>query len=57
MPLLVDLKDICVHYHMVLVLGEDLYFLRESTHRNDFLQILQIRQEPINHTLALPLVE
>ena len=57
MPLLIDLEDICIHYHIVLVLGEDLDFLRESAHRNDLLQILQIRHEPIYHALALPLVE
>jgi hypothetical protein len=57
MPLLIDLEDICVHYHMVLVLGEDLDFLGESAHRDELLQILQIWHESINHAFALPLVE
>jgi hypothetical protein len=57
MPLLIDLENICVHYHKVLVLGEDLDFLRESAHRDEFLQILQVWHESIDHALALTLVE
>lgn len=57
MPLLIDLENICVHYHMVLVLGEHLNFLRKSANRDEFLQIFQIWHETINHALALLLVK
>ncbi len=56
MPLLIDLENICIHYHMVLVLGEDLDFLRESANRDELLQIFQIWHEPINHAAAILLV-